>query len=307
VRAVRLLAWPVDDAAVPSRLHARWFADDWLALRMNTVRIRSSDGVSIGCERVGNGAPIVLVHGSTTARQRWQPVVPALAARSQLWLMDRRGRGISGDAPDHSLQLEISDVAAVAHAAAALSLVAHSYGAVCALQAALACPRLERLVLYEAPIPVGLAAPTDEAHIREIEDRIANGMPEDALLTFHRSILRMREPEIAALRRSPAWEARVAIVHTLPRELRAVRQYRFDPAQFADLHIPVLVLLGGESPERYAKSAAVLMQGLPNARLVTLAGQQHNAITTAPELFAREVLNFLALGGAQSSTGATSA
>jgi hypothetical protein len=27
----------------------------------------------------------------------------------------------------------------------------------------------------------------------------------------------------------PAWQARVAAAHTIPRELRAVKAYRFDP------------------------------------------------------------------------------
>jgi pimeloyl-ACP methyl ester carboxylesterase len=260
---------------------------------MEIARIQSSDGVSIGCELVGKGEPVVLVHGSSTGRQRWQPVVPAFAQRWQLSLLDRRGRGLSGDAAAHSLQAEVDDVVSVVRAANAHSIVSHSYGGICAIEAALVCSQLTSLVIYEAPIPVGAADPADESHIRQIEERVEERMPEEALLIFHRSILRMPEPEIAAMRQLPTWSERIAIAHTLPRELRAARGYRFDAARFAKLRIPVLVLLGGESPERYARGARTLIDGLPNARLATLAGQKHNAITTAPELFSREILNFV--------------
>jgi pimeloyl-ACP methyl ester carboxylesterase len=260
---------------------------------MEIARVQSSDGVSIASELVGKGQSVVFVHGSTTGRQRWQPLVPAFAQRWQVWLLDRRGRGLSSDAAVHSLQAEIDDVASVVRAANARSIVSHSYGGICALEAALVCPQLTSLVIYEAPIPVGEADPADESHIRQIEESVEERMPEDALLIFHRSILRMAEPEIAAMRKLPTWNERVAIAHTLPRELRAARRYRFDAARFAKLSIPVLVLLGAESPERYAKAARTLIDGLPNARLVTLAGQKHNAITTAPELFSREIVNFV--------------
>src|SRR5262249_48795996 len=148
-------------------------------------------------------------------------------------LLDRRGRGLSGDAPVHSLQAEIDDVVSAVRAANAQSIVSHSYGGICALEAALLCPGLTSLVIYEAPIRVGAADPTDESHIRQIEDDVANGEPEQALLTFHRSILRMLEPEIAAMRKLPTWTERIAIAHTLARELRAARRYRFDAARFA--------------------------------------------------------------------------
>jgi hypothetical protein len=53
------------------------------------------------------------------------------------------------------------------------------------------------------------------------------------------------------------------------------------------------VLLGGDSPRRYVDATSLVTEGLPNARRAVLPGQQHNAITTAPALFSREVLSFL--------------
>lgn len=260
-----------------------------------TQLFASSDGVEIGCELVGVGDPVLLVHGTSSARQRWQPVVASLSSDHELWLMDRRGRGLSGDASAHSLGVEVDDVVAAARHAKAVSIVAHSYGAVCAVEAALRCPSLRSLVLYEPPISVPPFAenPQDEANIKAIEDLVALDRHEDAVLLFQRDILRMGEAQIGALRSQPGWTDRVALAPTLPRELRAVRRYRFDASRFASLRIPVLLLLGGDSPRRYFDAAALVTSGLPNIRCVELPGQQHNAITTAPALFSREVLNFL--------------
>jgi pimeloyl-ACP methyl ester carboxylesterase len=209
--------------------------------------------------------------------------------------MDRRGRGLSGDAASHLLSVEVDDVVAAIHASKAGSIVAHSYGAVCALEAAPRCHSLQRLILYEAPIPVPPFTENleDDANITAIEDLVAQQRGEEAVLSFQRDILRMEEAQVAALRSQPGWAERIVLAPTLPRELRAVRRYRFDVSRFESLRIPVLLLLGGDSPRRYFEAAALLASGLPNVRCVELPGQQHNAITTAPSLFSREVLRFL--------------
>lgn len=265
---------------------------------MEIVRIGSGDGVSVACEVVGQGAPVLLVHGTSSARGRWAPVLAGLGAGRSLHLMDRRGRGLSGDATAHDLPREVADVAALANAVGAQAIVAHSYGAILALEAAPRVPGLRRLVLYEPPVPVATIPPDpqDAQNIARIAQRLAAGDREGALAVFLGDILGLPAAQIAAQRGLPGWDERLALAHTLPRELAAVRGYRFDPARFAGLDLPVLVLLGGDSPPRYAEAAALVAGGLPRARRLLLPGQQHNAITTAPALFAGEVAAFLDQG-----------
>jgi len=44
---------------------------------------------------------------------------------------------------------------------------------------------------------------------------------------------------------------------------------------------------------RYLRDAEAVAVALPDSRILILPGQQHIAMYTAPELFAREVVNFL--------------
>jgi pimeloyl-ACP methyl ester carboxylesterase len=95
------------------------------------------------------------------------------------------------------------------------------------------------------------------------------------------------------LRSLPAWKARVQAAHTIPRELRHNGKYRFVPEKYNQFKIPALLLLGGDSPEFFKNAIGLLQRNLSTSRVVVMPGQQHAAMNTAPELFAREVLGFL--------------
>ncbi len=52
--------------------------------------------LSLAYDRVGSGAPLVLLHGVTHRRQAWAPVVDLLAPHRELILIDLPGHGESG-------------------------------------------------------------------------------------------------------------------------------------------------------------------------------------------------------------------
>ena len=53
----------------------------------------------IAMERVGEGEPLLLIHGTGGARSHWHPVVDALAAKRGLLLVDLPGHGESPSPP----------------------------------------------------------------------------------------------------------------------------------------------------------------------------------------------------------------
>ncbi len=118
--------------------------------RANVV---SRDGTSIAAWRSGEGPPLVLIHGAAADHHRWAPVLPALEERFSVFAIDRRGRGGSGDANDYALEREFEDVVAVVEwAGEGVNVLGHSYGGICALEAAFLTDRIRKLVLYEPPM-----------------------------------------------------------------------------------------------------------------------------------------------------------
>jgi pimeloyl-ACP methyl ester carboxylesterase len=255
--------------------------------------VLSSDGTRIACWTGGHGQNLVLVHGTAASSSRWQSIRPRLEERFTVTAIDRRGRGESSDAADYAIEREFEDVAAVVEAVGSpVLLFGHSYGAICALEAALRTDRLMGLVLYEPPIVAEGETVHSQEQLRRLEDLLAADDRDGVVTTFLSEIVGLPPHELEVVKSSPAWPGRVAVAHTLPRELRAQEVYRLDTERAGGLSIPVLLLLGGDSPHFFAKATAALEQALLDSRTVVMPGQQHVAMDTAPDLVAGAVLDF---------------
>jgi pimeloyl-ACP methyl ester carboxylesterase len=253
--------------------------------------VASRDGTLIAYEQGGRGPHLVLVHGTSANSLRWETVRPRLEEHFTVTRMDRRGRGDSGDRTEYAIEREFEDVAAVVNALdAPVLLFGHSFGAVCALEAAMRTDKLSGLVLYEAPVCEGESLTSPDL-LERLENLLATGDREGVLRTFLAEVPRVSPNEIEMLASSPAWPGRIAAAHTLPRELRSLNAYRL-PEQLGKLSIPVLLLLGGDSPPVFGRANAALEKTLPNSRSEVMPGQKHYAMDTAPELLVGAVLDF---------------
>jgi pimeloyl-ACP methyl ester carboxylesterase len=256
-------------------------------------KFTSRDGLVISCRQSGTGRPLLLVHGTTADHRSWDQITPLLTPYFTILALDRRGRGGSGDSSDHDLPREAEDIVAVVEAIGEpVYLLGHSYGALCSLEAALRTAQIDRLILYEPGLTTGipLYPPGVPERMQALIDR---GELEAAMDVLFREVVRMPEHELAEYRQSPLWADRLPLAATIPREMAAELAYRFDAARFADLQTPTMLLTGGDSPSALRQATELIAAALPNSRIVILPGQQHIAYRTAPELFAREVLNFL--------------
>jgi pimeloyl-ACP methyl ester carboxylesterase len=259
-------------------------------------KVLSQDGTPIAYERTGAGSPLVLVHGTTADHTRWTPVLPPLEEHFAVYAVDRRGRGGSGDAASYSIEREFEDVAAVVDSIGGpVDVLGHSYGALCSLEAAMRTMNVGRLVLYEPPLPVGFENVYPPEIVNKMEALLAAGDRDGVVMLMLRDVVRMPPHELALLRSVPAWAGRVAAAHTIVREIQAANGgYDFRPERFRSLMTPTLLLLGGDSPA-FIRAATESLHGLlPNSRVVVMPDQQHTAMNTAPALFVREVLAFLA-------------
>ena len=256
-------------------------------------QIASKDGTRIAFQRSGEGKPLLLVHGTTADHQRWDAITPQLAPHFTVYAMDRRGRGGSGDAPEYNIRREAEDVAAVAGAMdKPVAILGHSYGALCSLEAALLTNNISRLILYEPPVPTGTPLIARDVPER-MQTLIDKGELEEALVLFLREGPKMPEHELKVYRQLPVWPTRVQLAPTIPREIAIDWTYTFNAGKFANLQVPTMLLLGGDSPQLFRKGIEMIDSALPNSKIVTMSGQQHIAMDTAPDLFVKEVLQFL--------------
>lgn len=261
------------------------------------TRVMSRDGTEIAYWTSGDGPPLVLVHGTTADHTRWAPLLPYLEPHATIHAMDRRGRGASGDHPDYDLAREFEDVAAVIDAVAdasgsAVDVLGHSFGGHCAFGAAALTSNIRSLILYEGwPVPDPDTTIFPPGVEDQMEALLAAGEREAALETFMRQVVQMPEEEFRPYRALPAWQARIAAAHTILRECRS--ETEFDPAQASKITVPVLLLVGSDSPDMLKGDYEIVAATLADARVTILDGQQHIAMDMIPEIFAERVLAFL--------------
>lgn len=257
--------------------------------------MRSRDGAQLAVWRSGEGPPLVLVHGTTVTHSDWVTVAPALRQHFSIYAMDRRGVGASEDGPGYALEREFEDVAAVVDSLGEpVDLLGHSFGALCALEAARLTVSIRKLVLYEPPIPIPGGPELHPPRLLErLEAFMSAKQPDAVVATFLEEVAGQDVARVALQRRTPAWPARVAAAHTIVREVRSTHFYQLKEERFRDLRVPTLMLLGGASPAKHVVATRAVAAALPCAHIVELPNQAHIAMHLAPQLFLDEVLRFL--------------
>ncbi len=261
--------------------------------------VHSADGTRIGFRRLGSGPAIVMVHGSIATHTAWMRVARLLSRRYTCFAIDRRGRSHSGIGTlPYSIEREYEDICAVLDAAGPGAILAgHSYGAICALGAALLAASLHpvpKLVIYEPPFPVG--GPIAGEHRMAYTRAIAEGDPDTALEIGLSKFSRVDEETLAAMRASRAWPRLRMLAASWVRELEAVDSLPASLDRYRALACPTLLLCGSMSPEHPLKDASqAVARILPNVRVETLMGQGHWALHEAPEMAARLIADFLAV------------
>ena len=260
----------------------------------STGTVMTESGTPLAYWRCGKGPPLVLVHGTAADHGRWGPILPALEERFTVYAVDRRGRGGSGDSDGYAVEREIEDIAAVVDSLGEpANLLGHSYGGLVALEAALLTRNVRKLVLYDPGIEVAGAEIYPHEVIERMEAMLEAGDRDGVIETTMREVAGLPPETVEYMRTLPVWQARVDAAHTIPRELRAVKAYRFDPGRFGDLATPALMLAGGDSPVALRKAAETVDAALSGSRIVVMEGQGHSAMDTGTDLFTTEVLRFL--------------
>lgn len=253
---------------------------------------------------VGSGPGVVCLHSNASSASQWRALMENLAPSFHVLAADSYGAGKSPSVPtDRPLRLrdEVALLEPVfARAGDPFALVGHSYGAAVALIAAVMRPdRVRALALYEptlfALIDADSPPPNDADGIR---NAVAMGA---AALDAH-------DPSAAARffidlwMGSGAWnrmpQQRKGPIETSIANLRDWAGALFEEPTplraFGELRIPVLYMLGENSPASSRGVARLLAPVLPRVEVVKFAGLGHMGPVTHPEVVNDAICSFLA-------------
>lgn len=153
-------------------------------------------------EEVGEGPPVVFVHGSFgTSRRSFAGQLP-LADSHRLLLVDRRGFGGSPAVDDLGWRTDADDLVAVLDDVGPAHLVGHSYGGiVCLLAAGMRPDRVSSLVAIEPPLYTVAADDADAQRLAAESRAVAERAPDLETEDFMRewgAVLGQSRFEVAA-------------------------------------------------------------------------------------------------------------
>lgn len=244
--------------------------------------IQSVDGTEIAVERRGDGRPLLFLHGTGARRGSLRGVAKHLDGEYQSVLVDRRGRGESGDADEYALEREVEDVLAILEQLGEPTvLFGHSYGGTLSLEIARRTDALDRLVLYEPPLV------NDESFSLEaLRAAYESDGDRGALRSFWEQAIGEEHPL-----GWDEWLEDAPPGRTFLRESVAVAG--FDAPDTIDVGAPTLSLVGTETKPSLRESARIAHGAIAESELVELDGHGHIAPATAPELVAEKIEAFL--------------
>jgi 3-oxoadipate enol-lactonase len=245
--------------------------------------------MKIAWKRTGAGAPLLLIHGLGYASWGWEPVVEPLSRSFDVLLFDNRGVGGS-DAPPGPYTtaemagdaLQVLDEAGVERA----HVVGTSLGGMIAQELALAAPeRVDRLVLVCTLPGSARSFPMPEQTVRLMEARatlreyVENSLDPDPRPELVERIL---EHRVATAQPFEPWAA------------QAAAGAGFDAYdRLASLTAPTLVIHGDGDVVVDPRNADLLAELIPDVRVRIYRGCGHLLMWQEPELFARDLEEFL--------------
>jgi pimeloyl-ACP methyl ester carboxylesterase len=249
----------------------------------------SLDGTQIAYEHVGSGRPVVVVNGALSTAARGRPLAEAFAAaglRGVCW--DRRARGDSGDTAPYAPEREVEDLAAVVDAVGGEAVVlGHSSGAVLALLAAGAGVPMTHLFVSEPVLRFGEDEPPDDLADR-LQRLVDAGQEAEAVVTFQRENVRLPEPMIDQLVRSPVFAELVPLAQTTVYDTLLVASASTPTPAMLGTSVPTTILRGEPAPPVLVTACERLAAVMPGAELVVVP-ESHNH-TVDPTGTVREVL-----------------
>ncbi len=254
--------------------------------------------VELAWREVGDGPPLVILHGLFGSSRNWKSIAEALADSHRVFAVDLRNHGDSGWAGGMGYDLLAEDVAAFLDARGldSAALVGHSMGGKAAMMLALCDPtRVDALVAVDiAPAAytetlidyIHALQDVDVGHASrraEVDEDLEGLIPDPPTRTF--LLQNLMTGEDGRMRWRVNLEALNAGVNDL---------HDFRPPPGAIYNGPALIVAGGNSDYIRPVHGDAIRALFPLAETVTIPDAGHRVHAERPEAFVTALRRFLA-------------
>ncbi|MDM8532127.1 alpha/beta hydrolase [Anaerolineales bacterium HSG25] len=262
--------------------------------------ITLNDKTILSYDVIGQGAPILFLHGIFVSRQSWQPQLNYFAANHQVITCDLRGHGESGSSADnYNVALLADDLVTLLDSLniEKVACCGHSFGGMVAQELALRHPeRVSRLILAET-IHSSWITPFDAAwsmttrfwmpHFVDIETQL------DLFARFFTMYGPSSQQAYAFIRNE------LTRHNNDPSSTHAIIQASFEfssRGRLAQITCPTLIMMGQYFVPIYPHACEMAIR-IPNAELVTIANAGHVLNWDNPTAFNETVARFVGQNG----------
>jgi len=226
-----------------------------------------------------DGSPVLLVHCSSGSHRQWSALMDGLSVRHRLFAPDLIGYGESDRWPVGRQFNPYVDVdlvlALMRRVGRPMHVVAHSYGATVALEAARGAPDLVRSMTLVEPVTfqvlraAGRTAEWRQAVgvARRVRDAVAAGRPRRAAAAYMSYWIGPLRWLLMPRRQR---EGIVRTVDKVAHEFGAIERLSISAAQYAELIAPVRLIVGERSPLAARGVTELLSRSLPLVDVVRL-------------------------------------
>lgn len=245
---------------------------------------------------LGEGPPLILLHGLLGSLDNWLPPGRMFAARFKVFALDQRNHGMSPHSAEFGYGLMARDLHGFmhTHGLASAHLLGHSMGGKTAMQFALLHPeQVVKLVVVD--MSPRAYPPTHEETLEFLQalDLKAFSRREQIEVALVASVpdARLRGFFLKNVRREATGEFRWKV------NLPAIRKNYGPLCAALDAERPflkpALFIRGGKSPYLSERDLALIRRLFPQAQMRAIPGAGHWVHADAPHEFARIVLEFL--------------
>jgi proline iminopeptidase len=269
------------------------------------VLVSLRDGYRINVEEVGEGVPVLVLHGGPGMdHTMFRPYLDPLGEDFRVLYVDERGQGRSDRVDPQTLSLEVfaRDVDLVAEALGLehFALLGHSFGAIIATYHA---TELGTAVAYV----ISGGGDTSDALTADVDAALDALGPEGQVIVASwedektvateeqlRELLRTQMPFHFHGPVPVGYGDETVGAPDVLRHFANVGYGDFDyRPTLAGVHKPTLVLVGEHDRTTTPRAARILHEGIANSELVVLAGAGHMSFVERPDRYVDAVRRFL--------------